>query len=474
MLFPTVDYALFFAVVFALAWAFRRPLALHKALLLGASYFFYGFWDWRFLPLLVGISLLAALVARAVQGAETTRAKKGWVALGVTVALSTLGFFKYRGFAVATTVGLLARLGVSWSPRMPELALPVGVSFFVFHAISLIVDAYRGKLAGRVKVVDALLYVAFFPQLVAGPILRASSFMPQLARPRDPGDVDAARAFELILLGLAKKVLIANFLATHLVDAVFDAPQGHSGAEVLAAIYGYAAQIYCDFSGYTDIAIGSALLLGYEFPENFRSPYLASSPQEFWHRWHISLSSWLRDYLYIPLGGSRGSYARTQLNLLATMVLGGLWHGAAWTFVLWGVLHGGALIVHRLWSDLPFPALHRLRATRLGAVLGVVATFHFVCLGWVLFRATSARTALDVLRALGTGWTVGPWLRVARVLALMCGIAGQAVPEEALVRVRQFFARLPLPAQGLALALALLAIEALGPAGIPPFIYFQF
>jgi D-alanyl-lipoteichoic acid acyltransferase DltB (MBOAT superfamily) len=474
MLFPTVDYALFFAVVFALAWVFRRPLWLHKTLLLGASYFFYGFWDWRFLPLLVGLSLLAAAVARAIQASGSTRVRKLELAAGVTLALGTLGFFKYRGFAATLAVELLARVGVAWTPRLPELALPVGVSFFVFHAISLMVDAYRGKLASRVRLVDALLYVAFFPQLVAGPILRASHFLPQLAVPRDPGDVDAARAFELIVLGLLKKVLVANFLATHLVDAVFDAPAAHPGAEVLAAIYGYAAQIYCDFSGYTDLAIGSALLLGYEFPENFRSPYAASSPQEFWHRWHLSLSTWLRDYLYIPLGGSRGGYARTQLNLATTMVLGGLWHGAAWNFVLWGALHGAALVVHRLWSDLPVALLQRWRQTRIWAALGTVLTFHFVCLGWVLFRASSASAAMAVLRALAGPWTVGPWASVALGLALLVGLFGQAVPERVLERTRAFFARLPLPAQGVAFALALLLIETLGPAGIPPFIYFQF
>ena len=220
MLFPTVEYAIFFLLVFAFAWTLRRPLWLHKGLLLGASYVFYGYWDWRFVPLLFGISLFAALIAKALQRTQAARGRGWLVGLGVACCLGVLGFFKYRGFVVVQAAQLLARAHIAWSPRLPEVALPVGISFFVFHAISLMVDAYRGKLSVKVSVLDALLYVAFFPQLVAGPILRASQFMPQLARPRDPGDIDAARALELIVLGLAKKVLIANFLGTHLVDAV--------------------------------------------------------------------------------------------------------------------------------------------------------------------------------------------------------------------------------------------------------------
>jgi D-alanyl-lipoteichoic acid acyltransferase DltB (MBOAT superfamily) len=475
MLFPTVEYALFFLVVFALAWESRRPLWQHKTLLLAASYFFYGFWDWRFLPLLVGISLLAACVSRWVQAASSERARKSWLTLGVVLALGTLGFFKYRGFAAQVLVQALSHLGVGWSPKLPELALPVGVSFFVFHAISLMVDAYRGALKERVRILDALLYVAFFPQLVAGPILRASSFMPQLRVPRDPGDIDAAKALELIVLGLAKKVLIANYLATHLVDAVFEAPQGHAASEVLVAIYGYAAQIYCDFSGYTDIAIGSALLLGYTFPENFRAPYLAASPQEFWHRWHISLSSWLRDYLYVPLGGSRRGPAFTLLNLMITMVLGGLWHGAAWNFVVWGTLHGLLLVVHRLWSAWKPGPLQVLRRSFVYRALSTLLTFHAVCLGWVFFRASSSSVALAVLSTLRhAAWTNGPWLAPTVVLALLLGIAGQAWPEHWDEGVRVRFARLPLVLQGVALSLAIAVIEVCGPTGIPPFIYFQF
>ena len=472
MLFPTAEYGIFFLLVFVASWALGRRHRVHKGLLLAVSYGFYGFWDWRFLPLLAGVSLLAAFAGRALQTERRPRARKAILAAGVTLALATLGFFKYAGFAAAVLVDLF---GAPRGPlTLPEIALPVGISFFVFHAISLMVDAWRDRIPVRVTVLDALLYVAFFPQLVAGPILRASSFLPQLATPPDPRALDASRALELIVVGLAKKVIVASFLATELVDPVFASPGLHGGLETLFAVYGYAAQIYCDFSGYTDIAIGSALLLGYRFPDNFASPYLATSPQDFWRRWHISLSTWLRDYLFIPLGGSRAGEARTLVNLAITMVLGGLWHGAAWSFVVWGALHGAGLALHRLWSRSRRAAVQRVRAWSAWPAIARVLTFHFVCLGWVLFRAPSLEAAGEVLRALGRGWSFGPWMSAPLLAALAAGLLGQALPEALRAELRARLARLPLAAQGVALAIAVLLIEALGPQGVAPFIYFQF
>jgi D-alanyl-lipoteichoic acid acyltransferase DltB (MBOAT superfamily) len=475
LLFPTPEYAIFFLIVFAAAWSLRRAAWAHKALLLLASYGFYAWWDWRFLPLLIGISLLAALVGRRLQVETRAPARKALLALGVGTALSALGVFKYLGFAAASLVGLLQALGVS-PPQasLPDIALPVGVSFFVFHAISLMVDAWRGKIAVRVTLLDSLLYVAFFPQLVAGPILRASSFLPQLARPPDPSAVDAARAAELFTVGLVKKVLVASFLATRLVDPVFTTPSAHPGLEALLGVYGYAAQIYCDFSGYTDMAIASALLLGYRFPENFDAPYRASSPQDFWHRWHISLSSWLRDYLFIPLGGSRGGERCTLVNLALTMILGGLWHGAAWTFVIWGAFHGAGLIAHRLWSRAASPAIKSVRASTAWRWLAPVLTFHFVCLGWVLFRASSLESAFELLAAIARPWAGGEWLSAALVIAVAVGLFGPLFPARLRVELRARFARLPLPAQGLLFAAMVLVVEAAGPKGVAPFIYFQF
>ena len=472
MLFPTVEYGIFFLGAFAAAWASRPYPRLHKAVLGAASCGFYAFWDWRFVPLLIGISMLAATVARALQVVGPSSTRKWLLRSGVGLCLATLGLFKYVAFATASLVGALELLGLNPGPiRVPEIALPMGVSFFVFHAISLMVDAWRGQIPVRVRPLDALLYVAFFPQLVAGPILRASRFLPQLTASRPPATIDTALALELILTGLVKKVLIAQVLASRLVDPVFEVPAGHSGLEVLLAVYGYAAQIYCDFSGYSDLAIGSALLLGYQIPVNFDSPYRATSPQEFWRRWHISLSSWLRDYLFIPLGGSRHGLARTLLNVGITMLLGGLWHGAASTFVAWGAFHGAGLITHRLWSEAKAPAIRRLRAHAGWRLAAGVLTFHFVCLGWILFRSTSLAAAGDLLATLAGGglrYSLG----AGAVLAMVVGLGGQLLPAVGAPRLQ--FSRLPLAAQGALLASAVLLIEALGPRGIAPFIYFRF
>ena len=475
MLFPTPEYAFFFLIVFAAAWTVRRFASGHKALLLCASYAFYAFWDWRFLPLLVGISLVGAVVGRRLQVEQRPRARMAWLVSGLSLCLGALGVFKYLGFAAATVVGLLQAVGLHpGTASLPEIALPVGVSFFVFHAISLMVDAFQERIPVKVTLLDALLYVAFFPQLVAGPILRASTFLPQLARAPDPSAVDAARAMELFVIGLVKKVLLASFLASRLVDPVFAAPSAHPGLESLLGVYGYAAQIYCDFSGYTDMAIGSALLLGYRFPENFNAPYRAASPADFWYRWHISLSSWLRDYLFMPLCADRPSKVRRLWALCLTMVLGGLWHGAAWTFVCWGLFHGVGLVVHRLWSGSRAAVVKRVRAWALWPSVATILTFHFVCLGWVLFRAPSLDSALELLAALFHPWTVGPWLSAATLIAIGLGVFGPLFPSRLRLGLRTRLAQLPLPVQGLALALVVLAIEAAGPKGVSPFIYFQF
>lgn len=464
MLFPTVEYALFFLCAFSGAWALARHPHAHKLFLLAASWAFYAFWDWRFLPVLVGISLEAALIAQALERAEKLR--RFILGLGVSAVLLTLMLFKYLGFFASVLVQAFA-LG---SPKLPELALPVGISFFTFHAISLMVDSYRRKISVQVRVVDALLYVAFFPQLVAGPILRASTFLPILAEPRDSKHVQLPLALQRIGLGLFKKVVLAQLLATALVDPVFEAPGEHSSLEVLLGVYGYAAQIFCDFSGYTDLAIGSAALLGYPMPENFESPYSAKSPQAFWRRWHLSLSTWLRDYLFIPLGGSKGGPARTAAALALTMVLGGLWHGAAWTFVAWGAFHAVGLILHRAWAAVP--ALKPLRESRTWGAVAMLLTFHFVCAGWVLFRAPSLTGAAEVFTAIARG-APGPlplWVMGVVLVAL----ASSLLSGEAFATARARFSRLPLIAQGAAFGLLVVALDALGPRGLAPFIYFQF
>lgn len=471
MLFPTVEYALFFLAAFAGAWSLAPWPRAHKTFLLFASWAFYAYGDWRFLPVLLGLSIEAGLVAQALALPLSERTRQWVLAAGITAALGTLALFKYLGFFASIVVTVTHSLGVTaWKPHLPELALPFGVSFFTFHAISLMVDAWRRRIVVEVKLLDALLYVAFFPQLVAGPILRASSFLPTLATPRSPGDLDTARALQRIVLGLFKKVIVAQVLASELVDPVFDDPQAHDSLTVLLGVYAYAAQIYCDFSGYTDLAIGSALLLGYPMPENFDAPYRADSPRDFWRRWHLSLSTWLRDYLFIPLGGSRGNASRTAAALAMTMVLGGLWHGAAWTFVAWGAFHGAWLVLHRAWSSAK--GTSSFRALLGWKVLAPVLTFHFVCIGWVLFRSTSFAGALEVFSAIAQVPTSMPSLALTALVAL--GVALAAMPKEAMDRVHLQVARWPAVAQGVAFGLILVALDALGPRGISPFIYFQF
>ncbi len=473
MLFPTVEFALFFLAVLVVAWSLYRVNTAHKAFLLVASYIFYGFWDWRYIPLLFGISLISGIAAQRIQASEVQKIRRTWLIGGIVICLSTLAYFKYTSFFFTSALNLWSRIAHPPQIRIPSPLLPLGVSFFVFHAISLMMDAYRRKLRERVHMLDALLYVAFFPQLIAGPILRASSFLPQLSMHRDPEAIRINRALLLIVAGLFKKVVISNLLATRLVEQVFAAPQAYGRADTLLAIYGYTAQIYCDFSGYTDIAIGCAMLLGYRFPRNFNAPYAAADPQEFWRRWHISLSSWLRDYLYIPLGGSRGAAWRTCVNLMITMLLGGLWHGAAWTFVVWGALHGLYLVAHRMWNAAQWAPLQRMRKTRAWLWTSRLLLFHAVCLGWVFFRAQSFAAAFALLHRLampGAATMAG----VPVVFALLLGLFGQYQPLRWRRALEYELGRWPALARGAAFAAAIFAIELLGPSGVAPFIYFRF
>jgi D-alanyl-lipoteichoic acid acyltransferase DltB (MBOAT superfamily) len=473
MLFPTVEYALFFLIVLAIAWSLYRFPLYHKSFLLLASYVFYGFWNWSYVPLLFGISLFSGLVAQRIQRSTDRKQRKRWLIGGATACLATLGYYKYTGFLLLNLLALWGRFAKPPAIPVDSPLLPLGVSFFVFHAISLLMDCYRGKVKEPVQLGDALLYVAFFPQLIAGPILRASRFLPQLAKSRDPNKVRVNRAFLLIVGGLFKKVVISNMLATRLVEPVFAVPQSYGGLDTLLAVYGYAAQIYCDFSGYTDIAMGCALLLGYRFPRNFNAPYTSTSPQEFWRRWHISLSTWLRDYLYFPLGGSRKGGARTAINLMITMLLGGLWHGAAWTFVAWGGLHGALLVIHRFWSRIGWTPLLRWRATIAWKWTARILLFHAVCAGWVFFRASSFEIAFSVFSRLATA---GPATLAATpvCIVLFLGLAGQFAPTRWRNGLELEMGRWPALARGAALAVALTVIEILGPTGVAPFIYFQF
>jgi len=472
MLFPTVEYGLFFISVLCVSWLIHRWPGLHNNFLLAVSYLFYAFWNWHYLPLLIGVSLYSAVVARIIQAAPEA-ARKAWLAAGVIGCLAPLAYYKYTAFFEISAMNLCARFFPLPDFQVAQHFLPLGLSFFVFHAISLMVDAYRGNLKSRINLRDALLYVAFFPQLIAGPILRASAFLPQLGRPRNPQAIRMNTAGLLIIAGLFKKVIVANILATDLVNQVFADPSFYGARDTLLAIYGYAAQIYCDFSGYTDIATGCAMLLGYRFPRNFNAPYTAASPQDFWHRWHISLSTWLRDYLYVPLGGSRGGTVRTYLNVMATMVLGGLWHGANWTFVVWGLLHGALLVGHRAWAALTWRPVVALRSTMVWAWIARVLLFQAVCLGWVFFRSPDFQTAFTLLGNLGVAGPVTV-LSLPVGVALVFGLCSQYVPRRIGFWLEARMAQLPVLLRGTGMAVALCGIQVLGPTGIAPFVYFQF
>src|SRR5918998_2201611 len=348
-----------------------------KPFILVASYGFYAAASPRYCLLLAGLTLANQLGAVLVHRTADERRRRWIVAAIVAVDLGVLGVFKYYGFFVDETSRFLDGIGLGMPLPLLTLALPIGLSFITFQAISYVVDVKRGLLPPA-SLLDFGLYLSFFPHVVAGPIVRAREFIPQLATPRNPRDVAVGAGVVLIAIGLIKKVALADYLAREVVDPVFGVPEAYAAPDVALAAYAYAAQIYCDFSGYTDIAIGVALLMGFVFPQNFNSPYRATSFRDFWRRWHMTLSRFLRDFLYIPLGGNRGGKWRTARNLMITMVLGGLWHGAAWGFVLWGALHGTCLVVeHGL----------RGRDLRLPAWLRWAIVFHVVVFGWILFRA---------------------------------------------------------------------------------------
>src|SRR3984893_9562524 len=404
MLFPTVTFAIFFMIVLPVSWLLMPKPARWKLFMVAASYYFYGYWNWRFILLLVVSTLRNQVFARLIHRSDDDRLRRIFLGAAVAINLVVLVYFKYYDFFVSSAQNMLRDVGISVAPDLVAVTLPVGISFFTFQALSYVIDVYRRNFE-PVRLLDFAVYLSFFPHLVAGPIVRAAEFLPQLRERHDPRRVDAGRAFFLIAGGLFKKVVIANFLATSIVDNVFASPGRHSGYETLMAVYAYAVQIYADFSGYTDIAIGLALLLGFRFPQNFDAPYTARSLQDFWRRWHMTVSRWLRDYLYIPLGGSAGSQATTVRNIMITMMLGGLWHGAACTCVAGGTLQG---------LGQSFGPLRRTSRERRG--LPPVAdgpvrvwvqrflTFQFVCLGWVFFNATGLSQAFTLLGRIFTGW----------------------------------------------------------------------
>ena len=465
MLFPTVEFAIFFPIVLAISWALMSRQPLWKPFIVVASYVFYAAADPRFCLLLGAITLVSQLAAVAIHRTENERARKWLCAGGVVFDLGVLAVFKYYGFFVTDVSDALDAIGLGMPLPLATIALPVGVSFFSFQAVTYVVDVKR-RQTEPASLLDAAVYLSFFPHLVAGPIVRASEFLPQLKQPRNPDRVAVSAGLTLVALGLIKKVMIADYLAREVVDPVFAVPQAYSAPDAILAAYGYAAQIFCDFSGYTDIAIGLALLLGFVFPQNFNSPYRATGFRDFWRRWHMTLSRFLRDYLYIPLGGNRKGKFRTYLNLMVTMTLGGLWHGAAWNFVAWGAYQGTGL-----------SAEHAIRG-RLGRIfpgwLRWFVTFNLIVVGWILFRSTDLSLFGDYMAALvRSGPATLYSVPVVGAIVLVVGL--QLLPERPMEGIELRLGRLQPLLLGAALALVVLVVGATVPSqGVPPFIYFRF
>ncbi len=493
MLFPTLNFGIFFLIVFAITWELSAWPETRKAFLVAVSYVFYGFWDWRFTALLATSSLINYAAGRLLAITVSDKERRQLVVAAIALNLCILGFFKYYGFFMESLSDLLTRAGLERDLPFLEIILPIGISFFTFHGISYVVDVYRGKIPAEESPLDVFLYISFFPQLVAGPIVRASDFLPQLKTEPKLNRSMVANGIVLILIGLFKKVVIANYLANELVDGVFFDPSAFSGPDLLLGLYAYAVQIYCDFSGYSDIAIGVAGLLGYHFQPNFAQPYRSSSLREFWRRWHISLSSWLRDYLYKPLGGSYQGTAKTYRNLAITMLLGGLWHGAAWTFIIWGAIHGTALAIERMllvFKPQPAPALAlvgygygsmgRVLAAgasgghAFGKALAVFVTFNIVCLAWVFFRAESLDLAVTYLRGLVDWSKPIEWARPFLVALVTASLAAHFTSEDLLQRISTRLEHAGPLTLGAVLGFGILSIFAVAPEGVAPFIYFQF
>ena len=469
MLFVELRFFVFFAIVLAVYWSLRSA-DLRKWFILFASYYFYGSWDWRFAVMLCVISTADWFFARQIARTEAPRPRRWYVIASLTMNLSILGFFKYFHFFVDSAVVFAQSLRFHLDEPTLRIILPVGVSFFTFQSLSYTIDVYRKEIPPVPSLRDYLMFSAFFPQLVAGPIVRPKYFVPQMAENKRLSLSEVQGAMYLFLLGYMKKVCIADNVSPF-VDQVFNQPHSYTALASINATWLYTIQIFCDFSGYSDMAIAVAALLGYKLVLNFDAPYLSVSIQDFWRRWHISLSSWIRDYIYISLGGSRmKNRALVYRNLMITMLAGGLWHGAAWTFVAWGGAHGGCQVVHQIFRRRfpPTPAQEPYRTA-----ISWFITLQFVCMSWILFRAPNFGVAwLMIKRYLflnhGGTQTIPLWLfGIGPVL-----LVGQ-------IAMRRFdfgpwFSSLSLPKFALLYGATWAFALAMLPLGYRPFIYFQF
>jgi len=438
-------------------------------------YFYYKSSGIYFLLLILS-AIVDYSLANAIFRAESERKRKIILILSLALNLGMLAFFKYTNFFYSIICDLSAQ---SFSPL--SIFLPVGISFFTFQSLSYTIDIYRGTLKPVKSFLDYAFFVTFFPQLVAGPIVRAADFIPQIFKPLKVTDAMIGRGVFLIASGVIKKVVIADFISTNFVDRIFDHPTLYSGLENLFGIYGYALQIYCDFSGYSDMAIGIALLMGFHFKINFDSPYQSKNISEFWKRWHISLSSWLKDYLYISLGGNRKGRIRTYINLFITMLLGGLWHGAGFRFVLWGAMHGTALAIHKLYLEVFPPQTENYTPVRqfIITTVSILITFHFVCFCWIFFRASDVVVAAQMIRQIFFHFNGQIFFEFiigykSVLLMMLIGYSLHFIPKSVELKSENLVTNLPLLLKVAFMILVILLVVQFKSSEIQPFIYFQF
>ena len=451
------------------------------------SLYFYYKTSGLFFLLLVFTATSDFFIGRMMHATADKTRRKLWITLSVCINLGLLAFFKYTNFFYELLINFWHTIGgvmheqplidLQYSPL--DIFLPVGISFFLFQSMSYTIDIYRGQIKPVDRLTDYLFYVSFFPGLVAGPLVRAKDFIPQIGKKPTLTHAQMGEALYLIVCGLFKKCVISDYISLNFVDRIFDAPALYTGVENLMGLYGYALQIYCDFSGYSDMAIGIALLLGFRFNINFDSPYQSATITEFWRRWHISLSSWLRDYLYIPLGGNRKGKVRTYINLIITMLLGGLWHGAALRFILWGALHGIALAGHKLLMKLFGLKANGADMPVWKRIFNILITFHIVCFGWLFFRAESMQKAGEMMTQIFTRFEPGVFLQFVdgyrMIFALMVtGYLIHFMPKKIDLKLQQKITDLPLWAKAALLCLAIFFVIQMKSAEIVPFIYFQF
>ncbi|MFP4555302.1 MAG: MBOAT family O-acyltransferase [Bacteroidales bacterium] len=490
LIFTEGSFWLFYAILLlGYSIVYKKRLARTSYLLL-FSFFFYFKSSGFFFILLIFSTICDYTFGLLISKSSVKWKRKILVGISVFINLSVLSFFKYSYFFVDTVNAAFgtdyqvfnflshwANILVGATFDVTSIVLPVGISFFTFQTISYTVDIYRRKVKPVTNIIDFGFYVSFFPQLVAGPIVRAAEFIPQLYRKYSLSKREFGHAVFLIINGMIKKVIISDYISLNFVDRVFQSPLSYSGFENLLATYGYSVQIYCDFSGYTDMALGVALLLGFRLPINFNSPYKAVNITDFWRRWHISLSSWLRDYLYIPLGGNRKGEVRTHINLMVTMLLGGLWHGANFRFVIWGGIHGVSLVLHKLWVKIFPPTKKKSSIWR--RLLSAFITFHVVCLSWIFFRADSMSKAVDMINQITSrfGWhsfgaVIASYTPVMGLMIVALGV--HWLPVQWKEYYRGLFIKSHLVIKALIIIAMAIVIFQVKSADLQPFIYFKF